>query len=235
MPGEQLYVNRPLPGAQIDHSHPLAKGLVGCWLLNEAGSRAMDLSPYQNHGALSGSPKRNSIGVEFDKINDSINCGTKEILNITNAFTINLWVSPSIITTGTRAILHHGTITPIGGFLLNQEANIFKGYFFDSAWRTTGTSITTISPNEWYNVSLSYNRINLKLYINSIVEQQPSFTTTINNPVGAYTQIGGVSPTYLLFSGIISTTMIWNRALSDQEIKNLYLSPYSPGGKNMFI
>jgi len=35
---------KPLPGAQIDWGHPLAQGLVGCWLNNEmAGARAGDI------------------------------------------------------------------------------------------------------------------------------------------------------------------------------------------------
>lgn len=38
------WLNRPPIGAQVNFGHPLAKGLIGCWLLNEgAGSTTGDL------------------------------------------------------------------------------------------------------------------------------------------------------------------------------------------------
>ena len=51
----QLLYNRPTFPAQLNMAHPLARGLVGCWLLNEEGGlRAFDSSPYGNHRLVTG-------------------------------------------------------------------------------------------------------------------------------------------------------------------------------------
>jgi hypothetical protein len=44
-------MNKPLIGARLNHAHPLAAGLAGCWLFNEIGSSAADdLSRNGNNG-----------------------------------------------------------------------------------------------------------------------------------------------------------------------------------------
>jgi hypothetical protein len=40
---------KPIRGLQLNKSHPLARGLVGCWLLNEGtGHKVFDLSGNSN-------------------------------------------------------------------------------------------------------------------------------------------------------------------------------------------
>jgi len=55
---------KPLPGAEIDWGHPLAQGLVGCWLMNEgAGVSVADYSAGGNHGILKGGARRSVAGI----------------------------------------------------------------------------------------------------------------------------------------------------------------------------
>jgi hypothetical protein len=50
-------MTKPLFGTPLNRAHLLARGLVGCWLLNEgSGLIAYDLSGRKNHGTLSGTP-----------------------------------------------------------------------------------------------------------------------------------------------------------------------------------
>ena len=97
--------DKPPVGAQIKWGHPLAQGLVGCWLFNEAaGGRAHDLSGRGNHGTLtemaipptpdSGwNPGRTGIGLKFDNVNDYVNCGNNASLNAgINDWSIGQWI-----------------------------------------------------------------------------------------------------------------------------------------------
>jgi len=46
---------KPMYGVLLNPYHPLARGLVGCWLFNEGGGNSVfDLSGYGNHGMLGG-------------------------------------------------------------------------------------------------------------------------------------------------------------------------------------
>lgn len=47
------WLRQPPVGVGVDWSHPLARGLEGCWPLNEGGGlRALDLSRNRNHGTF---------------------------------------------------------------------------------------------------------------------------------------------------------------------------------------
>jgi len=62
------YKMKPPAGARPIVGHPLAKGLVGCWLANEgSGSRAFDVSGYGNNAIFQG-----SAGWRSSQLGDSI-------------------------------------------------------------------------------------------------------------------------------------------------------------------
>lgn len=68
---------KPLPGAQLDRSHPLAQGLLGCWLMNEgSGLSVYDYSGNDNHGVLTNGPTwvagPDGGALSFDGVNDRI-------------------------------------------------------------------------------------------------------------------------------------------------------------------
>jgi hypothetical protein len=252
MPGEQLFVNRPLPGAQLDTSHPLAKGLVGCWLLNEQGSRAYDLSSYKNHGILNGftSPlyslgQRDNYRVEFNSSSTYIDCGNTTSLNINSSLSLLGWFKTNDLTI-LQGLWGKGTL---------QGSNLGLGYCvsydtgkrisfdrYDGSLRQTLYSATNsiLSINKYYCIVCTWDGTtttnSVRIYINGLLSNQT--TSTINNIINSSTsfKIGRNPVSALQFlNGSVNNVFIWNRALSNQDIKNLYISPYSPGGKNMFI
>ena len=49
---------KPIRGSHLNRSHPLAHGLVGCWLFNEAtGKKLFDLSGNDNSGTFIDNPQ----------------------------------------------------------------------------------------------------------------------------------------------------------------------------------
>ena len=89
---------KPPLGAQLNFGHPLAQGLVGCWLMNEGcGPIVYDLSGNGNHGtcenmtgtATSGwVPGKFGHALAFDGTNDIVDCGTGSTINSLSEITI---------------------------------------------------------------------------------------------------------------------------------------------------
>lgn len=242
MPGEQLFINRPLPGARLDMSHPLAKGLVGCWLMNEQGNIAYDLSPYKNHGSLVNftSPlyslgQRSIQGIKFDGIDSYIDCGSANSLNLLSDFTLSTWIYITSIgtitgTVGTRTDRNDFTL-PYG--LIVSATNIPLFRMGNGASQSSCDSTVVLNQSVWYNITASIKGTIMKLYQNGILIKSATYGGT-RQTLSKLT-IGSRSTSANFFYGHINNVMIWNTALSEHNIKNLYISPYSPGGKNMFI
>src|SRR3990167_7263966 len=89
---------KPVVGSQINWGHPLAKGLVGCWLMNERGGRKIiDLSKkrittFTGNSVLDklGSQLPSNTGVQADT--DYMNLGNITELKKT-PFTVIIKVS----------------------------------------------------------------------------------------------------------------------------------------------
>lgn len=75
---------KPLPGAQLDRTHPLAQGLAGLWLMNEGGGlTAYDYSGNDNHGTLTNGPTwvagPDGAALNFALDNQVVDCGNPAI------------------------------------------------------------------------------------------------------------------------------------------------------------
>lgn len=245
MSGEQLWPDRPLPGARLNMSHPLTKGLVGCWLLNEQGIRAMDLSPYANHGLLTnfGPPIRRAFnGLLFDGSNDYITCGTGASLRITDAITLEIWVN-ILSLTATRSLIvkrawggtfHTGylfTVSTAGAIYLACARNI------NEATATIQSDNSEIVINTWYHIIVTRDATYMTLYKNgNQLKQEASIGAVFGDASTSPLCIGmdsdlSSSP----FSGCIALARAWNRVLIRDDARALFISPYAPYGYRMFL
>ncbi len=85
---------------------------------------------------------------------------------------------------------------------------------------------TVLKSNQWYQVTMSYDGSFVKGYVNGVLDgsvaKSGEFKTTSGNlRIGSYAPVNGTaSKSY--FPGLLSDIRIYNRALSDTEIKALY-------------
>ncbi|MDD3461918.1 MAG: LamG domain-containing protein [Mesotoga sp.] len=231
MAGEQLFINRPLPGAQINHSHPLAKGLVGCWLMNEqAGIRCIDSSLYNNHGTMVGfgvpANSRSSQGVKFDGTNDYINLGNTTSLNITGPMTIEAWINTNDIV-GTHEIVVKEISSADTQYSLRTTDDDLEFVIHDGSQKIAKYA-NIIQIGMWYHVIGMLNKSNLSVYVNGVIGSilgTIGTQTTNTEKVG----IGARRPTTpsLFFNGNINKVSIYNRVLNKDEVKELYINPYA--------
>jgi len=227
MSGEQLFINRPLPGAQINQSHPLAKGLVGCWLMNEqAGIRCIDSSPYGNHGTMVGfgvpANSRSSQGIKFDGVDDCIDIANQALFNFYGG-SCSVWVKSNDYI-GSHIIVRTPQYVL---FSSGMSFNVFASSV-SQGWHGAGSKSDSIDLSVWDNFVYSYNSTNNLTIIckNGVLIYSSYIITTGNlSMVDTVFTVGREGSNY--WNGSINDMRIYSRALNKDEIKELYLNPYA--------
>ncbi len=230
---------KPVRGLQVNRTHPLARGLVGCWLLNEGtGNKVMDLGPFRQHGDFQGGPPlwkpgRHGPSVEFDGSSECIHCGTYKFgWDATNEVSV-------------VALANHGasansyTIFGRGPYrepvsLMGQSVGLFwwrvrttesgvKGITSTSSHATDGT--------EWVHVAGTWKQNASRLYVNGVEEASDlTISGTLSVADGQSVGIGGIyqGGSYTnIWIGRIGYVLIYNRALGRREIEWLYREPFA--------
>ncbi|MBU0847226.1 LamG domain-containing protein [Patescibacteria group bacterium] len=226
----QVLTYRPLPGAMLNMAHPLTQGLVGCWLLNEnSGIRAMDLSPYANHGTLTNfdsPPRRSFNGLNFDGVDDRVTIPHKSIFDITSTLTVETWLKPNAgYGEGTPRIVDKDLYSAWTIYLTAASGTFSLNLFIDGVIRSFFT--TAVVPiNTWTHTMSTFDGTTANIYFNAVnVLSSAAFPGVIGtNATSIY--LGDVGNGTRVFNGRIALVRIYNRALGADEIKRLYISPY---------
>ncbi len=229
-----MWLSKPPAGIQLNRNHPLAQGLVGCWLFNEgAGLRANDLTGNNNTGILTNfEPMSSTSGwtggntgttLKFDGIDDQINCGNNPSLNISNEITVEGWIKQNNAILG--RIISKRQLGDFSGYVLDININIPRFLIGNGIVNVAATSAITINTNTWYHLVGVFNgKINI-IYVNGINQGTNNVTTLATNSRSM--RIAADSDGLNLFNGIIDKVRVWNRALNFQEVQQLYTQPYT--------
>jgi type II secretory pathway pseudopilin PulG len=208
-------------------------GLVGYWSFDEStGTIANDLSGYGNNGTMySGTAPTDlhstsscKIGYcsSFDGVDDYIKVSNSSSLK-PNLITIASWVNIPSLDGQYRWVVRTGWGGAPYFFGLNDN-NKFAMVINDvSAMYTGGSSITV----GWHYVVGTYNGTQVKLYINGVLVWTYNYSISMNKNmlsvfVGGGDSNGDDVADSQFWKGMIDEIRIYNRALSDQEIKALY-------------
>lgn len=234
-------LQKPPLGSQVNWGHPLARGLVGCWLMNEgSGVWVQDYSGNGNHGTcINMSPQSNTSGwnpgphggaLVFDGSNDYINCGSGSSLNFgTNDFSVFAWINPKTYA-ASRYLFGRGNAND-GWWsqLVWTTKLIFRIKLLDTA--TTNSAyvdgLIDIGDSNWHFVGFTARRSgNLSLFVDGKLDGTPASITTISNVDIAGPVYFGCRDATTSYLNAASNYMIYNRALSAEEIAFLYAFPY---------
>lgn len=228
---EQLYNNyKPKTSASS-----LNKGLILDMPLtskytksNTAGSQIMtDNSPYSHDGQNIGA----IIGPDYSSFQSDVNYYIRSINDIylNTSQTYSVWVRPTTLGTlrGIFTTHDHSTNANIGINQTNNHFNVSIGYTDGTREYNIKPSTYTITLNTWTHVVLLYNSNDnsVSFYINGNFDSKWNLTKTVKF-IPQKILFGQWSNTYLntnyKFNGEISNAKIYNRALSDEEIRSLY-------------
>lgn len=197
-------------------------GLVGLWHLN---GNSTDYSPNGYNLTNNGStPFVNGKFGQAGSFNGSsqsfsiLNASCPN-LNITGSQTWMCWFNASV-NNSDRAILskHDGTNYRL--IQINPTAGI-TAYFSGLTTNASISSDITVATNKWYFVAWIYDSTEgkIKLWINMTKKEATASGTTSSNSGDFFI---GKERTQWFFSGLIDEAAIFNRALSDREIRNYY-------------
>lgn len=207
---------------------PPTAGLVGYWNLDEpSGAIANDSSGNGNHGALVNSPVRASgasckLGgcLQFTSGSRRVDIPYSASVNTTTGFTVAFWY---------RATSNSGSIAakPLGTGTLNSWQLEFTGgsLSFTSSGGSSQNFDTIAAPatGAWHFVVASWSGTSKKLYLDGTLRLTVARTISFD---ARGLVIGGDynSGSFVLpFLGFIDEVRLYNRALTDSEVTQLFI------------
>ncbi|KKM27735.1 hypothetical protein LCGC14_1571800, partial [marine sediment metagenome] len=224
---------KPLLGRQVDWAHPLAKGLVGCWLFNEtSGNKVYDLSNNGGDGDITQFTWGDS-GLTHDALNDQnialpsaytpLDGGVFTVISRVKVFSI----------TADRGIFYtdvHAGSEPLLLWFDNAGVDHF-GALVSTTSTTTASILGGIVPiaDRWYSVCLTWDGSTIRLYIDGIEDTAGGFPASfagvlqITDSQYHWGNDNGLTRDLL---GVIEYGMIYNRGFTAKEALLAHREPY---------
>ena len=242
------YISKPLPGCFVDWTHPLSRGLVGCWLFNEhAGQAFADLAAFQSCYGILGSPlyRGGPDGCVLD-VSDGL---SRFLVNrkggpATTDSPITILAKARTSVAASKALISWGEVTDTNyTFTFGVAVGGTSGIGFDG---DTGiTSTLTYPLNAWTVLGVAQRGIADRTFF-------ADGRLQVDNSHHAYESKacpGGLSiassfsnsseRTEYRWTGQISWIYVWGRALTDTEMMDVFHAPYanilSPSYRRYFI
>ncbi|MBI4010442.1 MAG: LamG domain-containing protein [Candidatus Aenigmarchaeota archaeon] len=214
---------------------PNIQGLVGYWSFNEgSGTITNDNSGNKNIGTLRPSCPNCPAWVkdifnnalDFDGVDDDVAITQSSSINLPDsAFSIAVWIKPDAVTTQT--IIQKGTTDANEEFILaiiNPGALYFD--WGNNPYRQSSNNVVTA--NEWQFLVGVYDGGNTGRIFRNAVQLTPAAQGNAAHNTGTF-DLQIATGRVTRFSGIIDEIGIYNRALSDSEITQLYSGLVIPG------
>ncbi|MEX2213794.1 MAG: SUMF1/EgtB/PvdO family nonheme iron enzyme [Phycisphaeraceae bacterium] len=204
----------------------LKRGLVGHWTFEEGeGDTARDSSGLKNEGRLTfpGSAtiwsretppmlSTSRFSLQFSGNKGFVNLdGDRPSLSITEALTLSAWMKTDLLQDGARIVDKNSTSYSMA-IELNGEVKL-------NLTVATCSSKRSVSDNKWHHVAATYDGRTMRVYVDGTIDNTSEAAGALKaNNHGA--SIGGRG-TADSFKGWLDDVRIYNRALTDEEIKLL--------------
>jgi len=217
----------------IGHHYPALwpneDGLVGWWKLDESsGTLAADSSAYGHNGTLLNGPTWTTgpvVGaLNFDGTNDQVTIADSTALRIAGDITIAFWTKKNAEATLSSSLIAKAN-TSVRNYVIWEDAGAGKRLLFQQL-TSSGQGInlwttTTLEVGIGYHVAAVVRGTNAYFYINGRLDN--SGTRTIAAPTTTDPVTFGYSGWNDRYPGVLDEVLIYNRALTTDEIIDLSL------------
>ena len=218
----------------------LFAGLVGYWKFDEgSGTVAYDSNEFNNIGILENGltwvDGKYGKALYFDGIDDYVFVSSSSSLQFSDAITVACWAKVSERTGDYQVIFSHNWNGYRSCYLLEFQPDSvtpqFAAITSDRAKRYAISKVK-VQNGEWSHLVGVFDGHSVKIYVNGVLTGENSLTGTldvINKPVAIGCHL--VPGDRNWFKGIIDEVLVFNRALTSEEVKILYsegihLMPY---------
>ena len=200
----------------------IPQGLVAYYPFN---GNANDVSGNANNGTIHGATlTTNRFGTANSaySFNGSSNyISMSSVLNLplgNSSRTISVWLSPANLAgQWTLTAIAYGSASTSNAYMFGLGQNVIAV----QGWVTDFNTPLTYLTNQWINAVCTYDGTNVSIYVNGSL--MGSGTNTTWNTIGTEFYLGGrVSLGNSFFDGKLDDIGIWNRALTTNEIQQLY-------------
>jgi|UPI00047FBC1B hypothetical protein len=201
-------------------------GLVAYWPFS---GNANDASGNGNNGTVNGATlttDRNGAAnnaYSFNGTSDFISLVSYNFFSGNSSRSISFWIQTNQTQNGIPFSIGNASFNSCFNVRFGAGAPGIVGVmgFSNDFYPTSGSSSSIIN-NIWHNVVITFNGTTLKIFVDGVLDNSvnKSYNTSgTDNYIGKSNQSGGES----WVSGKIDDIGIWNRALTAQEITNLYV------------
>lgn len=209
--------------AQVPSNVP-TNGLLGWYPFN---GNANDLSLNSNNGTVNGATLtsdrfgNSNYAYSFNGVNNYISIGAITL----QSFAISSWIyNSSVNPSNLNAIFSNLNSTPYKGieFRVQPDSTLMLVCGIGSNWSSPTTTFK-LSNNNWYHVVVTSDNSTIKIYVNAMQIASYGISGFVNNTQGIL--FGTRTPSASnggWYSGKIDDIGIWNRALTQQEVNDLY-------------
>ncbi|MHC4621174.1 MAG: LamG domain-containing protein, partial [Planctomycetota bacterium] len=207
--------------------------LIAWWKLDEGeGLTAYD-SAGNNDGMLTNGPTWTASGINgalsFDDVDDYVEVPDDDYLDISDEITLSAWIRPrNTSVTNDQFIVAKWRIDNSYGMRLEETHPRFFLMAGSSQIAKTYTDLNS-APETWAHMVVTWDGQTMKAYLNGTAsDQNEPFSGTINTndaPIAIGCNLGsagGIGGAY--FDGMIDDVRIYDRALTAEEIEQIYQS-----------
>jgi len=189
------------------------------------GTTWTDLSGSGFNGTLTSGPTYNASNGGSIAFNGSTNYVENGVISLTSgtAITVAVWVNCGSSQMQYADILDYNH-SPTGGFVIQQDSNTLNAFYF-AYYNGSGFDVTptiTVPTNTWCQLVFVKSGTSTIGYLNSV--NTVSYTGSANFTGTGYNLNWGrcISIATRYLNGKIATVMIYNRALSSNEVTTNY-------------
>jgi hypothetical protein len=200
--------------------------LVAHWKLDEYYGPTAHDSAGENHGTLYGGPfwlpTWGKVGgaLQLDGVDDYVDCGNDDSLNITGQITLALWVNTN--DSGNGQYNSYITKGDHSYGLQHKYNNNVEFFFSDGVnWYWVWYPIDSSFNGVWHHLAGTYDGSQLKLYVDGELKAGSSHTGSIGSSTYNVNIGRNSEATDRLYNGLIDDVRIYNYALSANEILQL--------------
>lgn len=188
------------------------------------------------------SPFNNTLSTDFDGINDYVSMGDAFNYDISQQFSVSIWVKPNNLSALRYFIGNISNDVSVNGWRIGHDATgkiITQTRSGGATYAPTTFTDSTLVAGVWNHIVFTWNggsnNNSGRIYLNGVLSAITGSTTPlVSSWLSANVlEIGRAYTNY--FSGRIDEVSMWNKALSNSEVSELFNAgePADPSASTM--